>query len=174
MQPSETWLPIPGYEGLYEVSDLGRVRSVDRAVTLTNRYGKPEVRRYKGKMLRPGAQASGHVTVAVGKNNSQGVHRLVLLAFEGPCPEGCEALHRNGDPGDNALANLRWGARSENLEDIFYHTGRRLTREQVLFLRQRAVEGFAYGERYQLARAWGVNPGAIWHTLSGNQYRHVV
>lgn len=58
---------------------------------------------------------SGHVSVAVGKGNSRQVHALVLLAFVGPYPAGCEILHLDGNPTNNTLTNLRYGTRSENL-----------------------------------------------------------
>lgn len=55
-------------------------------------------------------------------NYKQGrVHQLVLIAFAGPAPAGCEVLHNDGNPGNNRLANLRWGTRSENLYDRVRH-----------------------------------------------------
>lgn len=169
----ENWLPIPGYEGAYEVSNQGRVRSVERRVRLVTRSGTEATRLVPARILRPGCSKSGHVSVALGNGNSRLVHQLVLEAFVGKRPEGCEALHADGNPENNALSNLRWGTRSENLKDIFYQKGRRLTREQLTELRRRAERGFAYGERYQLAKAWGVNSGTIHHALSGKQYGHV-
>lgn len=49
------------------------------------------------------------------------VHRLVALAFIGPCPEGMEVLHINGEPDDNRLENLRYGTRAENVADTIRH-----------------------------------------------------
>jgi hypothetical protein len=59
--------------------------------------------------------------VALGRGNSQCVHKLVLLAFVGPNPPKYECLHANGDPADNRLVNLRWGTRSENIQDAVRH-----------------------------------------------------
>lgn len=172
---NEIWVEIPGYEGAYAVSDLGRVKSLARRVRLWTPNAGELTRMVSERILRPGPQKSksGHLTVALGKGNSKLVHKLVLLAFEGPCPDGFEVLHRDGDPANNRLDNLRYGTRSENLEDIFYHKGRQLSREQVLYVRKRAEEGFHYGERYQLALSWGVNPATVYHTASGRQYAHV-
>jgi hypothetical protein len=170
---TETWKPVVGHEAAYEVSDHGRVRSLARRVRLVTRQAGETTRSVPPRILRPGANKSGHLSVAIGRRNNRLVHQLVLEAFVGPRPEGYEVLHCNGDPTDNRLSNLRYGTRSENLKDIFYHKGRALTLEQIAFLRKRAAEGFYYGERYQLALAWGVNSGTIHQAVTGKHYGHV-
>ena len=112
----ENWKDIPGYEGRYQVSDQGRVKSFCRTV--------------EGVLLRPGRMPGGHLSVALGKGNSQCVHKLVLLAFVGAAPEKYECLHSNGIPSDNRLENLRWGTRSENIKDAVRH-GTWLTPERT-------------------------------------------
>lgn len=112
MTPYEKWEEIPGYEGFYEVSDQGRVRSLDRM----NSRGH----RIKGKLLSPGRGHRGYLQVNLckgGKREHTHVHRLVLQAFIGPCPDGMEACHYNDIPDDNRLENLRWDARSANSHD---------------------------------------------------------
>ena len=103
----ENWKPIPGYEGRYEVSDQGNVKSFRRS--------------RDGYILRPGRMPGGHLSVALGRNNSQCVHKLVLLTFIGAAPVRHECLHINGIPSDNRLCNLRWGTRSENILDAVRH-----------------------------------------------------
>lgn len=125
----ERWLQVVGFEGMYEVSSLGRVRSVDRILPYerTDQYSGRKItveRHRKGQLLRPGRKPSGHVSVALGRGNSQDVHVLVLTAFRGPCPDGCEALHWNDISDDNRLANLRWGTRSQNMHGAI-RNGRR-------------------------------------------------
>lgn len=108
----ERWLPIPGYEGIYEVSDAGRVRSLDRL----NARG----RRLAGKLRSLSVMPSGHLTVALNAHRVRrtwSVHHLVLMAFVGPRPEGMEACHWNDEPSDNRLENLRWDTRSANQAD---------------------------------------------------------
>ena len=130
MKPdNEMWKPVPGFEGAYEVSDHGRVRSKDRIKKYVRRdqYSGRDleiVRHHKGRVLRPGPKKSGHLTVVLGRRMAGGagsvqVHALVLNAFVGPCPPNHEALHGDGSSANNRLDNLRWGTRSENiLEDI--------------------------------------------------------
>lgn len=109
---AEKWAPVPGYEGIYEVSDQGGVRSLDR------RDSRGHMRR--GKVLAAAAASGAHPTVALcrdGKQRSHYVHHLVLTAFAGPRPEGMWACHWNDDPRDNRFENLRWATPSENSLD---------------------------------------------------------
>jgi hypothetical protein len=113
--PIEQWRPIPGFEGSYEVSDLGRVRSVDRFVA--TRRG---TRSAPGRILRPHPDRYGRpwVSLCIGGERKIGrIHRLVLEAFVGPCPPGMFALHADDDRTNNRLANLRWGTRVDNQRD---------------------------------------------------------
>jgi len=132
----EIWKDIPGYEGRYQVSDAGRVRSVDRPVRVVC-HGVDTVRVAQGKVLRPGRNNSGHVTVALGRGNSRLVHQLVLEAFVGQCPNGCEVLHLNHQPADNRLSNLSYGTRSENLR-MDWAAGRRTVHPNFIGARWRA------------------------------------
>lgn len=120
MSSIETWRPVVGYEDLYEVSDQGRVRSLDRVFVRTN--GVPQS--VKGRVLKPGTDKDGYRTVALsrgGKATTRRIHRLVLSAFVGPCPTGQEVRHLNGVPGDNRLSNLAYGTSSENRRDRWEH-----------------------------------------------------
>ena len=104
---SEVWKNILGYEGQYQVSTLGNVRSFRRSAA--------------PKLLKPGRMSGGHLSVALGRGNSRCVHELVLLAFVGPAPIKHECRHLNGKPADNRLENLKWGTRSENILDAVAH-----------------------------------------------------
>lgn len=110
----ERWRPVVGYEGGYEVSDLGRVRSLDR---VTDRG-----RNWRGRIMTPTAMPSGYLTVTLwrdGVQRSALVHRLVLTAFVGPSDS--EVRHLHGDPSDNRLSELAWGTHSENQFDQVAH-----------------------------------------------------
>ena len=113
---TERWKPVVGFEELYEVSDQGRVRSVDRPVTDT--LGRKGVR--PGLELKPWAIRSGHLQVGLyrkGQVSMRLVHRLVLEAFRGTCPPGHQAGHWDDDPSNNRLSNLRWDTPSANSLD---------------------------------------------------------
>jgi NUMOD4 motif/HNH endonuclease len=113
----ESWLPIPGWEDWYEVSDLGRVRSLPRRLT----YGG---RMRQGKVLSPGMNSDGYLTVVLCKDARRltvAVHRLVALAFLGPRPPGQEVRHLDGTRTNNALPNLSYGTRSQNQIDSVQH-----------------------------------------------------
>lgn len=107
------WRPVVGHEGIYQVSDTGEVRSVS--------YVDQRGSRRRGRTMRQSTAKSGHKWIQLRDRKSVGVHRLVLLAFVGPCPEGMEACHINGDPADNRVENLRWDTRSENQRDRVRH-----------------------------------------------------
>jgi len=112
----ELWLPIPGFEGFYEVSNQGRVRSLGRRVV----YADGSVHTHPGKLLRQSICKMGRHRVdlrANGKRSNRLVHRLVLEAFVGPCPPGMECCHFDDNPSNNCLDNLRWGTRMENFDD---------------------------------------------------------
>ena len=109
----ETWLPIAGLEGKYEVSDLGRVRSL--------RYGKERILK-----ARSANGAAGHLGVCLPPKTNQYVHRLVALAFLGDPPEsGMVVCHNDGNPANNAVDNLRWGTRRDNVMDTWKHRSER-------------------------------------------------
>lgn len=114
----ENWLPVTGYEGFYEVSDHGQVRSVTR----TNEYMPGRFRTEHGRLRKqsPHSNASGHPSVTLsrgGKRKTHLVHHLVLEAFVGPRPEGLQGLHWDDVSTNNHLSNLRWGTRSDNGND---------------------------------------------------------
>ena len=132
----EIWKDIPGYEGRYQASTDGRIRSVDRLVRGKCHYtGKDFYRRMKGRILRPGQFCkNGHVSVVLGHGAvGSPVHQLIMLTFVGPVPDGMEVLHINGDPTDNRLSNLRYGTRTENILDVYHQGGvwRKLSVEDV-------------------------------------------
>lgn len=104
---------MPGFEGSYEVSDMGHVRSVDRVVVDSRGRGF----RRRGQILKPKHNNMGYPYVCLGRPNSRLVHRLVLMAFVGPCPEGMVGCHNNDIPTDNRLENLRWDTMAANQFD---------------------------------------------------------
>ena len=109
---TEEWRPIPGCEG-YEASTFG-VRSLDRLDSL----GRP----VKGRMMKYHLDKDGYARLKVA-GRKRYVHALVALAFHGPCPEGLEVCHRNGDKLDFRPENLYYGTHQENELDKIAHGG---------------------------------------------------
>ena len=118
---NELWQPVVGYEGLYEVSDQGRVRSLDRVVKCKRPFGGISERPQAGKVLSLGTRTNNngrkfaHISKG-GVSRSPLVHRLVAAAFIGPCPKGFEVDHVNGDPLDNRACNLEYVTHEENIK----------------------------------------------------------
>jgi hypothetical protein len=118
--PSETWLPVPGYEGFYEVSDQGRVKSLDR-------YGRAfsdSTRIFKGKILKLKITKQGYLDIELrsrGTGKWFHVHQLVAMAFIGGKPEGMCVCHNNGIPSDNRPSNLRYDTPKSNIADMKIH-----------------------------------------------------
>lgn len=109
----EIWKDIPGYEGLYQASNLGMVRSLDRMVN--GRKGFYRI--IKGKILTPSINSFGYKRVRLYNNrisNMKFVHVLVWEAFNGPKPEGMQVNHINEVKTDNRLENLNLMSPKEN------------------------------------------------------------
>ena len=107
----ETWKDIPGYEGLYQVSDMGRVRSLDREVEGLSRWGGMRVFRKKGRLMSLGSNGHGYQMVHLkdkGVRRSVSVHRLVATAFI-PNPDSLSQVnHLDSDQTNNRVGNLEW------------------------------------------------------------------
>jgi len=113
-------MPILSYEGEYEVSDLGRSRSVERTVVV-ERGGSIFERKYRSRYLSPViSNGQGHLAVTLSRKGSYHralIHHLVLEAFVEPRPPSLFGLHRDDDPANNTLPNLYWGTKRDNQLD---------------------------------------------------------
>lgn len=115
-EPDEEWRPVIGWEGSYQVSNLGRVKSLARKHVPRER------------MLRTTLNAQGYLKVMLAITGARGknrvVHQLVAEAFIGPRPdgpEGAEIRHLDGDHFNNVPGNLRYGSHGENQADSVRH-----------------------------------------------------
>ena len=131
----EIWRPVVGYEGRYEVSNLGNLRSLKfRGVCGEN-------------LMKSSKNYNGYHVVSLGKERKQfRLHVLVLEAFVGPRPEGMQGCHRDNDKSNNSLSNLRWDTPKGNISDRRDYSGEgnpnaKLTREQTVEIAARRQDG---------------------------------
>lgn len=118
----ETWKDIPNFDG-YQASDLGRIRAYWKR-GWTNR-GSVRLATDDPRVIDPTVSSRGYLVVRIfdnkGKNRTKQVHRLVIEAFLGPCPDKHEGCHRDGDRLNPRLKNLYWGTRKQNSLDTVRH-----------------------------------------------------
>ena len=154
---TEIWKDIPGYEGEYQASNKGRIRSLDRYVKHRN-----GTKFCPGVLLHQHFREDGYYELSL-RYDKWLVHRLVLMAFVSLNPEGMECRHLNGIKTDNRLENLKWGTRLENFQDRLKHgvTVRgencgmsKLTKKKVLEIREKANQGIG---RTVLSKQYGVS-----------------
>jgi hypothetical protein len=166
------WKAVVGYEGFYEVSDFGGVRSLDRNVV----FSDGRRRFYPGRPCKLKIGAYGYplalLSAGMERKKWHAVHRLVLAAFVGPCPEGQEGCHNNGRRVDCSLTNLRYDTRKGNHADKILHgtsvfgaehPSARLTDEEVAAVRA------ASGTVSEIAAAHGVSRTHAWNLRSGKR-----
>lgn len=156
---TEEWRPIAGWEGLYQISSHGRIRSLARTVTTKNGQRKP----VRERIMKP-YHRDRYAKVLLSRDGEQTdalMHVLVAEAFLGPKPDGLEVNHKNRDTHDNRVANLEYITHAENLQHAHRsgHPIAKLTPDDVRAIRRR----YAKGERIaHLAREHGVR----WETIN--------
>lgn len=161
----------------YEVSTLGGVRRSEPVI------GPGSNMTYVGKILKSSRNSSGYLTVSLcrnGQRKSQCVHRLVLEAFVGPCPEGMECNHIDGIKTNNCFENLEWVTRPEQAlhrartlgKGIGITNGKStLVEDDVLQIRKRLAKGEFQKD---IAADYGVGQPAISSIHQGKTWRHVL
>ena len=176
----EIWAPICGWEGLYEVSTLGRVRSLDRLVI--EKTGK--TRRRKGWVMAA-VKSGKYFGVTLSKGGCEVrlyLHRLVAEAFI-PNPESKACVnHIDFNRSNNAVANLEWVTYAENSAHAFANknwesaapkgsncSSAKLTEALVYEIRS----NYAPNKALELAEKYGLTRGAIYHIISGRTWTHV-
>lgn len=174
----EEWRPIPGAEGWYSVSNLGRVRSEPTP--------RPTSGKQRGRILQPSRDTKGYrifrLCVPDHRPKPMKVHRAVARAFLGPAPSGMQINHKNGDKDDNRVENLEYVSCRENIRHC-WDTGlhgiehcrgeasnqAKLTEDAVRFIRG-AGQQISCG---QLAAMFGVSPQTIWLVANRRTWKHV-
>lgn len=182
----EIWRDIPGYEGYYQVSNMGRVRSLDRWVQNKDPRGS-YLRKFPGKILKPFPDENGYQYVSLakeGKTRRGCVHILVLRTFIGERPLNYDCNHRNGKKGDNRLENLEYCTKSENLLHSYNlldrahggvagskHHKAKLTDNDIMNIRKLYSSG-EYTQK-QLGKLFGVTQTNISNIVIGIGWKHI-
>lgn len=176
--PGEEWRDVVGYSGYYQVSSLGRVRSLPRTVPRSYRGALP----IKGRIMKPyDAKGYGRIQLHTeGKGKKKLVHVLVAEAFCHKRSGKTEVNHKDGVISNNAADNLEWVTQLENANHAATVLLRRagelgcwakLTTKDVVEIRQ-ACE-IKSTNKAALARKYGVSPGVIWHVWKRITWKHV-
>ncbi len=166
--PVEEWRPVVGYEGRYEVSNLGRVRRLAYILQgSTNANGYISV-----YLPNDGIKYGG--SLGRDRHGRRGlIHRIVATAFLGPIPIKKEVNHKDGNPGNNKANNLEIATRLENIRHAYNtglapnRTGRlngKLTIEEKMAVRREFAAGGV--SKRELGRKYNVTGGAIAYVVS--------
>lgn len=155
----EEWRPVCGYEGKYEVSNMGRVRGLDR---VANRKTYP--RFVKGVVLSQLTMPNGYASVCLRSDGKQArfyVHRLVATAFI-PSPTNLpEVNHKDERKSNNAVSNLEWCSRSYNLKYAGGASRRNSARKRPVVQKINGETVAVYESVSDAARALGVSPASV-------------
>ena len=175
---TEIWKDVVGYDGRYQVSNMGRVRSTDAYIT--TKAGWQTLR--KGRLLKNVVGNHGYNIVTLWRENrhrTQLVHLLVLNHFVGSRPEGMEACHNNGMKTDARLSNLRWDTPSANNMDKLLHGtmvhGEKVIQAKLSEASVAAIRSeYASGDKTQrdLAAAYGVTQSTISRVVRGTCWKY--
>ena len=158
---NEIWKDIKGFEGVYQASNLGRIKSLERINVLG--------RRVKEKILKPLITRKGYYLIGLYKNSIQKfyyVHRLVWIAFNGQIPEGYEINHLNEVKSNNRLENLNLVTHKENIN---FGTRTEKCSKSVLQFTLEDILIKEYPSINQVARETGFNQGNICGCCNGKR-----
>jgi len=180
---SEIWKAVVGYEGMYEVSNLGSVKSIER-VTQRVQKGSVVKQPIKESLLtrRPHVD-TGHLQVMLSKNGrrqNQYVHDLVTRAFLGPKPAGMQVCHGDGNSGNARLSNLRYDTPTGNASDRLLHgtdargannPGAKLDEAKVRRIRVLISEGLSTTE---IGKQMNISRQTVNDIKMGRRWAHLI
>jgi hypothetical protein len=174
------WRDIKEYEGIYQVSNDGQVRSLDKRVPC--RYDSFATK--KGKLLKPNINHEGYLRINLynrnGIHKKYSVHRLVAMAFIPNLEKKPQVNHINGIVGDNRVENLEWCTQSENQKHAYKiglqkpvcgekHGGSKLTENQVIWIRR--LKGKV--TQKVLSKFFKIDPSVISNIHTGKRWKHI-
>jgi HNH endonuclease/NUMOD4 motif len=165
----ENWKPVPvrGFEPAYQVSDKTQVRR-----------SAPGKATYVGRILKPHPNTKGYLTVTLyfaGKRKSCMVHKLVAVAFLGPCPVGKEVNHLNGIKTDCRPSNLRYDTPGDNHRHAYQlwlktpNATSKLTKDDVKVIRSLAGKR----TKVSIARQFHIHPWSVTRIILGMRWKYL-
>lgn len=186
MNELESWLDVLGYEGLYQVSNFGRVRSLDHTVFVRqDRYKEPRITKRKGRVLkeykRSGSQRRMVILSLMGIRQTFSVHRLVAVAFL-PNPNKHPVVnHINHNHLDNRASNLEWCTYSHNtkhaiaagrMDHVYKQNPKltKLTKAQAIEAKRLLALGLGNSK---VANQIGIGYNAVYHIAAGHTWKHI-
>ena len=161
------WLPIKGFEGYYEISDEGILRSLDRTIITSNGNS----RRLKGQEIKPNPNNKGYLQGRMrrdGEQTTQTIHKMVYETFIGEIPEGLEIDHIDNDKTNNKLSNLRLLTHSQNMERV---DNNRKTKIAILYKNGIKVE---YPSITEAVKNTGISKDTFTRILNGKSTGYMV
>ncbi len=173
----EIWKDIPDYEGLYQISNWGQILSLIKW------------RKTYKRILRPSTGKYGYLIVHLFKNRQSKkffVHRLVLGTFVGPCPDGMECCHKDGNAKNNHINNLEWNTHKENVKHqilhktlkipIGYQVGSRQWNSKLNELQARIIKYLLktnYLTQNEIAKIFNVSKDTIYLIKKEKSWKHI-
>jgi len=176
----ENWRPVKGYEGYYEVSDLGRVKALARTVSYLSKFGKPCTKELSEHIMAPQRSSNGYLQVGLSKGKIVRIcriHRLVAEAFIDNSEGLPEVNHIDEDKTNNRVDNLEWCTRQYNNS---YGTKRpigerngmaKLTSDDVKEIRKRRARGEMLKT---IAEDFGISVNHVCNLAKGRKWSHEV
>ena len=165
----EVYKDIKGFEGEYQISNFGNVKSLDRYVFNTNK----SKRLVKSRVLKPNKKSNGYLSIKIKQKHSY-IHRLVLITFK-VLKNGCDYVnHIDGDKENNNIKNLEWCTAKENTKhkyEVLKQKGvrRKLTQKNVLFIRDNFIKGDSKNTK-ELCNKFNVCAGVIYDVVNKKYY----
>jgi hypothetical protein len=177
MTEEEIWIDVKGYENEYLVSNLGRVKSLDRHLTHKNGH----LYFHRGRILSQGEHSGGYLQIGLGRKKNVYVHRLVAQHFLDSVDGKNEVNHKDGNKKNNHYSNLEWVTPSENqnhsveigLREVGEkHSTSKLTNEQVIYIRE-VYKAFhpEFGAK-PLGEKFGVAKSIVCRIANGTRRAH--
>lgn len=181
---SETWLPVVGFEGFYEVSNYGNVRSVDHlSKQKRDSVGRAmPARLIKGRVIRQRLHQFGYLVVTLsvdGKHYTRTVHKLVAEAFIGKRDKDEVVRHLDGNPKNNRISNLSYGSQKQNMRDAITHGtvergekryNAKLSNEDIVKMKMDIADGM---QSVDVSKKYGVSEVYVCKVINNTRWKSI-